>query len=35
MVACCGVAETVLGVNVASKADKDGVVDLDDLPFRK
>ncbi|XP_058789492.1 probable cytochrome P450 4aa1 isoform X2 [Phymastichus coffea] len=27
--------ETVLGVNVASKADGDGVVNLDDLPFRK
>ncbi|OXU22693.1 hypothetical protein TSAR_008363 [Trichomalopsis sarcophagae] len=27
--------ETVLGVNVASKANEDGVVDLDDLPFRK
>lgn len=29
------VPETVLGVNVASKANEDGVVDLDDLPFRK
>ncbi|KAJ8676030.1 hypothetical protein QAD02_011816 [Eretmocerus hayati] len=27
--------ETVLGVDVASKADENGVVNLDDLPFRK